>query len=701
MRSWYKIAKIGEQYLKAKGVSDVNMPAFKAYLDSLPDSAAKYLMNNFIVKNPNMSVEDLKEIPVEVRETTINPKMEDFVKRITQDGEEREWLRNMVEQGIFKEEDVIKFYGFLNDLHNLSDRKLTSFKDDIALSKHILGLKGSSEIKGLPEDGNDLLEDEMVDNVNLKLYRITNQESLDAIGGNADWCVLSEKGGAEYQPFEYYCFVLDAVAEVLVHTASYQIKDRNDASLSLGSMVKLIDPYVKKYGMIDRKYRMKSGVPEGSEEDDNFDDENSDEDIIRYKEITERIEEIAIAAESGGEAIYEELNDHPSNFSLIPRKDWAKYVEYFGDRLTLLWYEGVDDVEGWKGIQSESIEMSGYVAVEYLATHLQLTNDMESFNKLEKMVAHTYCSQDRDLTTGRYKKLVPPVLRTTYVNEVFNVAREEAMTKWEEKLRGDYAKIADCPFKELVNDPSIKEEAYQKYKANLKKQPWDVANHYAMTTGFRKRLMDEGGWDDELMGSWIQLLKESSIQELFYMPNIWGKHMHHELSKDPNVIDAAKQAITNDLAWSDNLSELIVSWERINIDFPATPMNPSIETPFKYSPEIFGIVKSKLLAADISNLPGWEVMKITYELPGYLARILDPDPETQLVLKNAWRELITRKFFRAEFLVKCPYEDIKNEFPEAVIPDETTEIAETTETVQTDVVAKSFNWYKSYASFYL
>jgi hypothetical protein len=56
----YKTAKIGEKYLEMKGVPSENIPAIMEYLDYLSEPLDKYVVKNFIIPNPNITVDEIR-----------------------------------------------------------------------------------------------------------------------------------------------------------------------------------------------------------------------------------------------------------------------------------------------------------------------------------------------------------------------------------------------------------------------------------------------------------------------------------------------------------------------------------------------------------------------------------------------------------------------------------------------------------------
>tara|TARA_R110000824_G_scaffold148242_2_gene317801 strand:+ start:7830 stop:9995 length:2166 start_codon:yes stop_codon:yes gene_type:complete len=226
--NWYKEAKIGSVGLKMVGVPPTNIDAFIEYLHTFHDGLQKKLLKQ-IRKTPLMSVDELKAIPVDAKETKVPEEFEVLIGKMTQSAQEREWLRKLVVSGRFQKEDAIKLKGLL-ELFNkyCSGESIDQFKDDSALSIHVIQFKQKSHETSLEERKN-LSGAELVGrDGNVECYFVTDQEALDKLGAGATWCVLTENGGTDYDPFEYYMFLIDGEPKGLLHWDSLQFKNEHD-----------------------------------------------------------------------------------------------------------------------------------------------------------------------------------------------------------------------------------------------------------------------------------------------------------------------------------------------------------------------------------------------------------------------------------------------------------------------------------------
>lgn len=470
--NWYKKAtfkiveaKVGSQFLKAKGVPDENIDTFIEYLHSLPDAVQKYLMKKFIIKNPHMTLEELKSIPVEVRETVIDKKMEGIIQRMSDDRKEREWLRNLVAIGRFKEEDSIKLLNLLSKFRVINtDRKLSDFKDDVELSEYIRENtedenEGNRDYNG---DGAKEMTSKEIGGQEVTLYSIWEQEALDEIGDGASWCVLTDNGSYEYEPFEYYCFVIDGTAEILIHQDSEQMKDRDDGVLRDGSLIKLIAPMMEE-----------------------FDLSTGGGDFEYYENQLRKIREFYSNAENE-EEINDEIKADAENFSLLEKAYWPTYIEAL-----------VSHVGEGKLVNSVSKEV-----LEYLGSHIKI-NKPDLLPELEHEIAKWMDWGIDNLSVGRYNKKIPQVLHTKRLNQLREQKIEEDRQSWFDMkfTNKDVNKIDYCPY------PEIKSKLYEQHK-DLLQQYWvsKIKSSLDPTTTIAKCPYDEIKNDPNL---WKKILTDA------------------------------------------------------------------------------------------------------------------------------------------------------------------------------------------------
>ena len=235
-----KIAAIGEAWLQKLNVPQENIPKFTNFLNNeniFEGKKPNAVVKNIISKNPNISLEELKELskPYQIqRELPIE--MIEKVKAITQIKEEQDWIIKLLKEKSILEEDLTKVSLNIRDFRQIqknvpeNERKeLTDFKNDSELWKYNEKYKPKvdveNEIKN--EEGVEILDHYNFEGKEIYLLYLTTQEAINKIGGNANWCVIGKDGRkpVKYDPHEYYCYVINGEAEVLIHPQSGQIKE--------------------------------------------------------------------------------------------------------------------------------------------------------------------------------------------------------------------------------------------------------------------------------------------------------------------------------------------------------------------------------------------------------------------------------------------------------------------------------------------
>ena len=558
--NWYKTAKIGEQYLRIKEIPDENIPSFIEYLSSFPDSVQKYLSKRI---TKGMTLEQLKAIPLEVKETKIPPEMEKIVTQMTENKEEREWLRKLVASGRFKEEDKTKIYLLLKDMQELPKDKqkpIIDFKDDTELAKYLKSFKVNKEIK-LPTEGYELLEDYDTDSYNVKLFHITSQEALDAIGVGASWCVLTPaKGGnpVQYKPFDYYCFVIDGEPEVLIHKGSQQMKDSGDAPLRYGPFIKAIEPVVKKYEL--------NKPLAGSQYNYNYDDDDGDpyNDFGKYNASLKNIHEFEKRT-GDTEFISKEIKKDPYNILLLDENEWGKYMPIMAEHLKTN-----------KNYDSEAplllIDKLNSKILNYLASYLKLHND-PAMERLENMVESWFHLSNSNLTVGRYKKKIPASLRTNKLNDIFNREREYEMEKMKVRILSGYNPLISmrgCPFKEITESPEIWKKLLLRKDVQ---SPYGSYDHHGneLNNIWEACPFPEVKNDPEIiMAQKENWLKEFQKEEIDVKE--WKKCPYPEIKDSPIVTDRIKEQYKNnaldDQGREHDFSEKNGSWKKLFTECP-------------------------------------------------------------------------------------------------------------------------------------
>lgn len=645
---------MGSVALEKAGVPSTQVPRFIEYLHQFPDNLQKYLFK-FIRKNPLMSIDELKGIPVEVNITKINPEMEVLVKRISEESLEREWLRKLVVSGRFKKEDSVKLYNLVTGFHSLeSDKKLTDFIDDTELSKFVNDSSVVDNTIDLSqiESGYTLFDSESIRGKDVKLYYVTEQEALDAIGGDASWCVLG--GSYSYDPFEYYCFVIDGVAEVLLHQGSQQLKDRNDAAVSNARTINLIKPFIDKHNLTT--HTMNDG-------DMHYDDDGMN-DYVTYGQVSEKIDAIkSYTDDQLRELIYNSAED----FTLIAEEKWDGLIGHLWESLTS-WRDEWDREESAHHVARPFSNLGrilsdlGYEITEKLATYVKLNGTEEDLDALANGCWATIKDDERNLTAGRYKKLVPPVLRTPKMNESVQRAKEDAMSSWRAKLTNDYTKLDHCPFAEVKEDESIKEDAFNEFKKKLLSAPKFFTSKYGYKTGFSDELKrDPVALKALLTEGWVNVLSIGAGGG----DNDWSSwhDCPPDIRSNPEVQQALSLGINREISDMNKLINLRGFWDNISL----IPDDPNYGLDMESIKKSFQ-EKAKNILSDAFNtfeseskeeyVRGNKSMQDyidesdLWRFPNQLIDVLNEDAELRAMLVKCWDMILAS---RPSYLMRCPY----------------------------------------------
>tara|TARA_R110000824_G_scaffold148242_2_gene317804 strand:+ start:10947 stop:13604 length:2658 start_codon:yes stop_codon:yes gene_type:complete len=679
--SWYKqyrYAKMGSIALEKAGVPSTQVPRFIEYLHSLPDNLQKYLYK-FIRKNPLMSVDELKGIPIKNSTLTVDPKFESMIKNMSEGRLEREWLKKLVLNGRFQAEDAIKLKGLLDDFDDVDvDNKpaIESFDDDIALAKYLKQFKnvgGNTSKKGDFE----LLDSAEVHDKQVELYLMNDQLSLDSIAGThgASWCVLSENGAADYEPFVYYCFVVDGIPEVLIHLGSSQMKDKYDGPLHDGHIVGLIRDMVEKHKFLDVM--------------------RSDIDTQSYIKTTNKIDNINSMAASDDPEAFEELEeelfrDH-TLMHYIDEQYWPKFMPSFKTSVDSL----VKDDSVYSTIKSRStfIDDINSKLLSSYAVYLKINSGSpeysESFNALEEDVVKWFKVDEklydfdnsrserflnsygaRNLSVGRYKKKIPKALRTNRVTGEFTSERERVITEYKEIL-GDENLMSsvpdsrtiefytDCPFDEIRKDPKIKETIKNSVKSQVDKNIsylsdpdiQEFVNEDVWRSGIQSYLIKLEGhsltYASDLT-SLLEVLRKCPFDTILQNENMWKKIFSERPSRiiDDDYLSEPRFPKTKNI-WEVAITsdEVFSRTNKFERSFKIFTMCPFDE--LKYDPAIFGRWKEL-----------WKAQLLEH---GRTARMIADIPEIRTD-KEFWRDILDSTD-KVDLLTMCPIKEM-NEDPE-------------------------------------
>jgi len=671
LNNWYKLAAVfGEPYFRALEIPEENIKALLDYLEPLPKKIQKHLVNKYIKKDPTITVERLKELFKDVdvqKETKIDPEMEKMIVGITDNKDEREWLRKLVQSGRFQAEDSGKLIDFIDELHSLPDdlkKPISDFKDDIELSEYIDRYRPKKELEEIPE-GAELLENYDTDVFEVQLYRITTQEAMKEMAAPG-WCVAH---GAKYE-LPYYCFYINGQPEVLINLSSDQIKDKHDRPLSYGPFIRAIAPVISKYGL----------------------DAGTSSDFSEYNEAVDKIE--YLDATHDEEYITEIIKENVVNIALLDKEHWSKYLHLLDTPNVI-----------------ENLTNIGPTILHHYAAYVK-SKSPEEFENLHKGAIEWWVKRARlqDLTVGRYKKVFPKILRTPYANGVFNAGRK---ISWQNELETNPALWDSCP-EDLKSDPEILQARKQGFINYLTYQdrdweevPDDLRSDPEIKMAWRqgwvkgiekdvttlKRLPDalksdpeilearRQGWikassrgghefmeevpddlksDPEIFEGWrhkwilisqtsgmswkkipedlrsdpeiIEARRQGWIRDLHGRPNYAWKKIPEDLKSDPEILQARKQGFINYLTYQDR------DWEEVPDDLKS---DPEIKMAWRQG-WIKGIEKN---VTTLKRLPD----------------ALKSDPEIPVARKKGWIRVLSQGTMAEE---KIP-EDLKSD-PEIV-----------------------------------
>jgi len=593
--NWYKLAgKFGEPYFRNLNIPEEKIGPLLDYLEQFPDKVQNYIVKKYVRRkeNPVIDVEELQELVKDIdvkKETKIDPEMEKAIIGITGNKDEREWLRKLVQSGRFQAEDSGKVIYLLDELHNLPDnlkKPISDFKDDTVLTEYIDRYRPKKELEEIPE-GAELLENYDTDAFNVQLYRITTQEAIKEMGARG-WCTTH---GHRYDPLEYYCFYIDGKPEVLIHLKSNQIKDRSDAQLKYGPFVKAIEPAVSKYGL----------------------DESKSGDFEKYHRASSDVRYLNENPDDE-EYIIEIINRDVTNIVLLDKEHWGKYLYLLNNDMV---YDQLSNL--------------GPTFFHYYAAYVKSKSE-EEFEDLQRRVVEDWAKKTdtTDLTVGRYKKVFPKILRTPYVNGVFNKNRIEG---WVGRL---IERWDDPNYYNPATEDELGDYMWYEPPEDLKSNP-------------------------DIIDAW----KQGSIKNLIKNPIYAWEELLEEEKSNPDIIDAWKQGLANKICKEDmvNKESSTIGWVNANEELKSDPdlwIKILEQDPFN---NIWLRCPEHLRSdPDIiqAKRQGW--INLLTKDPGYfcvLPEELKSDPEIFEARRQGWIKLILRSS-RFDVFSECE-EDLKSD----------------------------------------
>jgi len=551
---WIKEAT-SQQYLDIINVPQRNSKMFLDYLNKLPKKQQQFVLNR-LKNNPNMSMEELQQISSSFmvkNSIEIPPEYEKIILNIAESKEERNWLRNLYEIGRFKLEDGIKLSNLIKKFNKAPNgKKISDFKDDVELSEFLSEHSDDDENYENIEDidipsGAEILSKDG----DISAISITDQNALDELGAGASWCVLSENGAYEYEPFDYIMFLEGAEPIALCHEGSSQFKDQHDGPIGDNTDT------VFKIANIVEKLNM------GLEQYEGFN--------TTLEEINKIYERVKGGDKDFGKSIIDE-----GKTRFIPKDSYNDYAEYI---LTQKSFDFTD---------------INYDFLSFLIDYSKVYSMPDSFNVIESQFIEKI--KKEPLTTGRMRKTIPQGLRTKNLLDA--------------NLRGWIRKVKLNPYdfkyvpEELKNDPEIKEAIKIGW---IEKINYDPRSYKKCP----KELKNDHDIYETLINSWVQQIEDprkggfqDAPNELVNHPKLkdmlikrWAKlltgdynalNVPESFKNDPQIKEAIKNGLIGHIA------------ERYDI----APNKHSIPEEFKNDPDVKKALLSKW-ARYIKGHPSW------------------------------------------------------------------------------------------------
>jgi hypothetical protein len=157
---------------------------------------------------------------------------------------------------------------------------------------------------------------------------------------------------------------------------------------------------------------------------------------------------------------------------------------------------------------------------------------------------------DNHLTVGRYKKVIPPILRTPTANKLFNELREKSMISWVDNIAASPSEYKNCPFEEVKNNPEVKQKAMNFWENKIIKGSGEFWEEDVNSCPFPEIINNPEFWEKALSESkWFPNWKAVPIDKVKYDPKIWKQIILkfpyglavcpiEEVKNDPEVIAA-------------------------------------------------------------------------------------------------------------------------------------------------------------------
>lgn len=316
------------------------------------------------------------------------------INQLTGNKEERIWIAKLIEsKEINPNEDFPKIKLMLNSLqeYNASNpqkaQNISSFHNDKELHKFLNSMRKEVDFV-MPSKGAEILANEDIDGTSVKLLKITDFNALTQVAQGANWCVLQKDvwNSSTYNDHQFYCFVIDGSAEVLIHKKTSQIKDTNDAPLFNLNIIKLIRHLV-----------------------DKFDLNTNNADFNQYNDLLGKIEEFdANKHDHNWAKSYLEAN--PERISFWGKNDSINFVKYIYDPKIL---SKMDVSQVPKNILANIGEYNKFAKND--------TSDaLISLHSMQK----GFVDEAGNINTKKYFKTVPDSVKNTTVSQVFKSVQE-------------------------------------------------------------------------------------------------------------------------------------------------------------------------------------------------------------------------------------------------------------------------------------
>jgi hypothetical protein len=401
--SFFRVAQNIQYLMTVLGLDQNLAEAILPWLMSLDKVKRPYMIKKIrenigLVTSSKNQIMETPEVLDKMFPFKSNPKKQfsQDVMRVSQDYNERVWVQSLIDSNrINPNEDLPKIRGLLLDFNRIgSDRKIEEFADDAELYDFVSSNKPDEGIR-MPDGGWSMIASENVDGHSVKLVEILEEDAMEEIGKNTNWCV-AHGSWRDYEP-PFQCFVIDGEPRVLIHSSTSQIKDSSDRALA-NSDIKLIMGLVDKY--IDNTH---SG---------DFDD--YDEGVETYQKVLKHID--------NRESMSKMLDENVNLISYFPIGKVASYMKSVLKNISSLDFSKIDrDVANSIG---EYIRYYDLPEKKYIDSYANL-QAIEHPDKYLKMVPESFRTQSSNKV--REIRAKNPSVARTIIDVITNMSDDDSM----------------------------------------------------------------------------------------------------------------------------------------------------------------------------------------------------------------------------------------------------------------------------------